>query len=66
MPAPAMSTEMYAAPRLRSSTIGSGSSGCAARRCQSDERDQQHAAAPQACPRSPGESQPSVSAFEKP
>ena len=33
---------MYAAPRLRSRTIDSGRSGCAARVCQSDEGGQQH------------------------
>ena len=33
-----------APPRLRSSTTRSGSSGCATRRCDQDERDQQDAA----------------------
>ena len=65
MPAPAMNTEMYAAPRLRSSTIDSGSSGWAARRCQSTNTTSSTADAA-SMPHVSGESQPSVSAFEKP
>ena len=65
MPAPAIRTETYAAPRLRSSTMCSGSSGCAARRCQSTNATISTPAAASK-PQVSGELQPSVSAFEKP
>ena len=48
-----------------SSTIGSGSSGCAARRCQSTNTTSSTAEVA-SMPHVSGESQPSVSAFEKP
>ena len=65
MPTAAISTEMYAAPRLRSRMIASGSNGCSARSCRTMKAPISTTAAA-SMPQVSGEPQPCDSALEKP